>query len=98
MRGLSILSILAIAASSSVGDSWLNSLFSGLSANPQEAKLQGLQRVQDMIKNYQTANPGGLASEYPYFNFLPQYRAALIAGSPAVSLMSTFNIFNLIIF
>ena len=84
MRVFTILSLLAVAASSSVGESWISTLLENkLPSRPHEAFHHLLGKTTELVHAYQKENKGGEASAHPYFNFLPQFRTGIIEGTPA---------------
>lgn len=86
MQLLILTSLLVGSAASSIGDTWLNQVFTDLPSHPQAAKLEGLKRVKGLIENYQTKSVGdAVHSEFPYFNFLPQFVGGVKAGADAIT-------------
>lgn len=79
MKTVAAFSALTLAAASSVDhEPWLDTISVGLPKNPVEAGKEIIQRIQSKVAAFKESHPDGVASEYPYFNFLPQYQLGLI--------------------
>jgi hypothetical protein len=89
------LSFLAVAAASTSEDSLMSSLFDDLPANPTEAKKEGLKRISAFMDKYESETPNGMGSpsEYPYFNFFPQYQGPISIDSSKAPLEWTGRCF-----
>lgn len=67
---------------------WLSKIMQDLPSGksiPENGK-EILQRVMDFIKAFQEEHPDGVASEFPYFNFIPMHRVSAVPGAPVVFL------------
>ena len=85
MRFVVALAALSFAYASFESDSWLDSITTKLPTTPVEAGNEILARIQQKVDDYKLNHPDGVASEYPYFNFLPQFQASMIPDGAAVS-------------